>query len=53
VEGYSGVFKTSSGETLDLRDKDSCPSIENINKLNPKHLPKLYIKGISYYKNVF
>ena len=46
IDGYPGVFKTSAGDTLDLRPLDTCPSIENINKINPKTLPSLYIKGI-------
>jgi len=46
VHGYKGVFRTAAGDTLDLRPKEGCPSYENMEKMNPKLLPKMYLKGL-------
>ncbi|CAD8068234.1 unnamed protein product [Paramecium sonneborni] len=46
VNGYKGVFRTSAGDTLDLRPKEGCPSYEQISKINSKNLPKILIKGL-------
>ncbi|CAD8155169.1 unnamed protein product [Paramecium pentaurelia] len=46
VNGYKGVFRTSAGDTLDLRPREGCPSYEQISKINSKNLPKILIKGL-------
>ncbi|CAD8064251.1 unnamed protein product [Paramecium primaurelia] len=46
VNGYKGVFRTSAGDTLDIRPKEGCPSYEQISKISSKNLPKILIKGL-------
>lgn len=46
VPSYPGVFRTSKGETIDLRPQDTCPSFANFKKKSILELCELLTKAL-------
>ena len=47
IDGYTGVFKTSEGDMLDLRPQDTCPSQKMLEKYDKSTLKQLLKKGVA------
>lgn len=45
LETFEGVFKDSQGNTYDLRPMDTCPSLNNFNRMGVSRLQELLLKA--------